>query len=91
MIADPLSLAANLAGLASLSEAVFRHSYKYVKGVSGSREEIIRISRELQSFTGILRSIEALAESLEEEGDKYNPAIRVHHVYSRLSTESIRG
>lgn len=80
-MADPLSLAASLAGLVSLSDAVFRHVYKYVKGVMGATEEIRKIAQELQSFTGTLRSVQALAQSLEEDGDIYDPAIRVHHVY----------
>ncbi|KAL1846031.1 hypothetical protein Daus18300_014378 [Diaporthe australafricana] len=75
-MADPLSLAASLAGLVSLSDSVFRHVYKYVRG-----EEITKIAQEMQSFTGVLRSIQALAESLEEDGDTYDPVIRVHHVY----------
>lgn len=80
-MSDPLSLAASLAGLVSLCDTVFRHVYKYVRGVQGAKEEIAKIAQELQSFTGILRSIQVLAQSLEEEGDPYDPAIRVHHVY----------
>lgn len=80
-MADPLSLAASLAGLVSLSDTVFRYVYKYVRGVAGAKEEIAKIAQELQSFTGILRSVQVLAQSLEEEGDTYDPAIRVHHVY----------
>lgn len=80
-MADPLSLAASLAGLVSLSDSVFRHVYKYVRGAKGAKEEITKIAQELQSFTGILRSVQALAQGLEEDGDSYDPAIRVHHVY----------
>lgn len=80
-MAEPLSLAASLAGLVSLSDTVFRHVYKYAKGVMGSTEEIKKIAQELQSFTGTLRSVQVLAQSLEEDGDTYDPAIRVHHVY----------
>lgn len=80
-MADPLSLAASLAGLVSLSDSVFRHVYKYVRSAKGAKEEITKIAQELQSFTGILRSVQALAQSLEEDGDTYDPAIRVHHVY----------
>lgn len=80
-MSDPLSLAASLAGLVSLCDTVFRHVYKYVRGVQGAKEEISKIAQELQSFTGILRSIQVLAQSLEEDGDPYDPAIRVHHVY----------
>lgn len=80
-MADPLSLAASLAGLVSLCETVFRHVYKYVRGVKEAKDEITKIAQELHSFTGILRSVQALAQSLEEDGDTYDPAIRVHHVY----------
>lgn len=80
-MADPLSLAASLAGLVSLADSAFRHVYKYIRGVKGAKEEITKIAQELQSFTGILRSVQVLAQSLEEEGDTYDPAIRVHHVY----------
>ncbi|KAI3394860.1 hypothetical protein diail_2147 [Diaporthe ilicicola] len=80
-MADPLSLAASLAGLVSLADSVFRHVYRYVRGVSAAKEEISNIAQELQSLTGVLRSIQALAEGLEEDGNTYDPAIRVHHVY----------
>lgn len=80
-MADPLSLAASLAGLVSLADSVFRHVYKYVRGAMAAREEITKIAQELQSFTGVLRGVQALAQSLEEEGDTYDPSIRVHHVY----------
>lgn len=80
-MADPLSLAASLAGLVSLSDTVFRHVYKFVRDAKGAKEEITRVAEELQSFTGILRGVQALAQALEEDGDTYDPAIRVHHVY----------
>lgn len=80
-MADPLSLAASLAGLVSLADTVFRHVYRYVRGCMDAKEEITKIAQELQSFTGILRGVQALAQSLEEEGDTYDPSIRVHHVY----------
>lgn len=80
-MADPLSLAASLAGLVSLSDSVFRHVYKYVRDAKAARDDITKIAQELQSFTGVLRSVQALAQSLEEDGDTYDPAIRVHHVY----------
>lgn len=80
-MADPLSLAASLAGLVSLADTVFRHVYKYVRGAKAAKEEMTKIAQELQSFTGVLRSVQALAQGLEEDGDSYDPAIRVHHVY----------
>lgn len=80
-MADPLSLAASLAGLVSLADTVFRYVYKYVRGAMAAKEEITKIAQELQSFTGILRGVQVLAQSLEEEGDTYDPSIRVHHVY----------
>lgn len=80
-MADPLSLAASLAGLVSLADTVFRYVYKYMRGAVAAKEEITRIAQELQSFIGILRGVQVLAQSLEEEGDTYDPSIRVHHVY----------
>lgn len=80
-MADPLSLAASLAGLVSLCDTVFRSVYKYVRSAKEAKDEITKIAQELQSFTGILRGVQALAQSLEEDGDTYDPAIRVHHVY----------
>lgn len=80
-MADPLSLAASIAGLVSLSDTVFRHVCKYIRGVKEAREDITKLAKELQSFTGILRSVQSLAQSLEEDGDIYDPTIRVHHVY----------
>lgn len=70
-MAEPLSIAASIAGLISLYDGVFRAAFKFSRSAKHYKEEITTISDELNSLSAELRSLEALASSLEDEGDNF--------------------
>ncbi|KAJ3459740.1 hypothetical protein MRS44_015813 [Fusarium solani] len=79
-MADPLSMAASIAGLISLADTLFRHTYKFGRTATGAKKEIQALATEINSFSGILRNLEALADELEAEGQAFEPAFQVDHL-----------
>ncbi|KAI8649318.1 NACHT domain-containing protein [Fusarium sp. Ph1] len=79
-MADPLSMAASIAGLISLADTLFRHTYKFGRTASSAKKEIQALATEINSFSGLLRSLEALADELEAEGQAFEPALKVDHL-----------
>ncbi|RBR25412.1 uncharacterized protein FIESC28_01849 [Fusarium coffeatum] len=79
-MADPLSIAASIAGIISLTDAVFRYTFRYTRTVSGAKDEINRLSEEINSFSAVLRSLHALACDLQAQGQEFVTALRVEHL-----------
>ncbi|RSM07404.1 hypothetical protein CEP52_005228 [Fusarium oligoseptatum] len=79
-MADPLSMAASIAGLISLADTLFRHTYKFGRTATGAKKEIQDLAAEINSFSGLLRNLEALADELEAEGQAFEPTLKVDHL-----------
>ncbi|KAJ4263529.1 hypothetical protein NW762_006348 [Fusarium torreyae] len=79
-MADPLSLAASIAGIISLTDTVFRYAFRYSRTALGAKEEVQQLSEEINSFAGVLRSLHALACHFEAEGQEFKSALRVEHL-----------
>ncbi|KAF4967728.1 hypothetical protein FSARC_4789 [Fusarium sarcochroum] len=79
-MADPLSIAASIAGIISLTDTVFRHVFRYSRTASGAKEEVQQLSDEINSFASVLRSLHAVACHLEAEGQEFESALRVEHL-----------
>ncbi|GAW24092.1 hypothetical protein ANO14919_136720 [Xylariales sp. No.14919] len=75
---DPLSVAASIAGLVTLADAVFRGVYKYCRTASDASDEIKELANRLQSLAGILHSLGILADALEQDGA--HPTIQMTHI-----------
>ncbi|KAI0857775.1 ankyrin repeat-containing domain protein [Xylaria cubensis] len=75
---DPLSVAASIAGLVTLADAVFRRVYKYYKSASDASNEIKELADRIQSLAGILHSLGILADALEQDGT--HSTIQMTHV-----------
>ncbi|KAI0871719.1 hypothetical protein GGS24DRAFT_503531 [Hypoxylon argillaceum] len=75
---DPLSVAASIAGLVTLADALFRGVYKYYKTVSDASQEIEELVNRLKSLAGILHSLKILADALEQDGTQ--TTIQLSHV-----------
>ncbi|KAI0418232.1 ankyrin repeat-containing domain protein [Xylaria grammica] len=75
---DPLSVAASIAGLVTLADAVFRGVYKYCRAASDASDEIKELANRLQSLAGILHSLGILADALEQDGA--HPTIQMTHI-----------
>lgn len=79
-MADPLSIAASIAGIISLTDTVFRYAFKYTRSVSGAKDDIRRLSDEINSFSAVLRSLHALACDLQAQGQEFDCALRVEYL-----------
>ena len=83
-MADPLSVSASIAGLITITDAVFRRTFKYVKAVKGAPDEVSSLTLVLGSLSGILHNLELVAAQFE--GEPFDTAIQVNHVHSCLQT-----
>lgn len=59
-MADPLSVAASVAGLISLAETVIRLGYQYHNGVKGFPADFERLLLEVSSLYGVLCQIKLI-------------------------------
>lgn len=89
-MADPLSMAASIAGLMSLADTAFRYVFKYARGAVGAKKEVESLSTEINALAGVLRSLHALASELEAEAS-FEPTLRMQHlIHCKQSLETIR-
>jgi DNA replication protein DnaC len=79
-MADPLSLAASIAGLISLADLVFKTTYKFVRAAKDARDEIKSLVDEINNLASVLRRLEALTPDLEDEGQSFDPTLRNHYL-----------
>ena len=83
-MADPLSVAASIAGLVNLADVVFGRVYKYVKAVKSSSKEVERLSSEVGALYGILSNLHLIAGQLGESN--YESTMRLEHVHACQKT-----
>ncbi|KAF5020653.1 hypothetical protein F66182_7309 [Fusarium sp. NRRL 66182] len=84
-MADPLSISASIAGLASLADLVFRHGTKYAKGYKGAQKEVEGLFCEVKSLSLALYNLSLVAFDLEESEDvasQQTTNLRPHHLHS---------
>jgi len=72
-MADPLSIAASIAGILSLAGAVIHKTYRYGSDVRGAPEDIASFLRELTVTTGLLAALKTLAESNSQAASQNLP------------------
>src|ERR1700759_4060604 len=66
-MADPLSIAASVAGLVTISEAVFHAVVSYGKEVKHAPEEVTRLAIRISELSGALHSLRLLVVQLSAE------------------------
>lgn len=81
-MADPLSIAASIAGVISLADVVFTRTMKYIKAVKNADEDVMKLSKEVLVLSGALSSLSKLAGELDTAGlrDKAIDDLRMHHI-----------
>lgn len=79
-MSDPLSIAGSVVGIISLADVTFKYVYKYVRAAKNAESEIKALADEIDGLASLLRHLEALASDLEDEGDKFDPALRTHYL-----------
>ncbi|KAF6219211.1 hypothetical protein HO133_005036 [Letharia lupina] len=83
-MADPLSVSASIAGLITVTDAVFSRTFKYVKAVQGAPNEVSSLTLALGALSGILHNLRLVASQLE--GKPFDTAIQVNHTCSCIET-----
>ncbi|KAJ3561470.1 hypothetical protein NPX13_g8934 [Xylaria arbuscula] len=67
-MADPLSIAASVAGLASLAGQVFKTVIDYSNAVKDAKLDVKTLATELRTLSGMLHNLSLLAETLRASG-----------------------
>ncbi|KAH6988109.1 hypothetical protein BKA56DRAFT_714323 [Ilyonectria sp. MPI-CAGE-AT-0026] len=79
-MSDPLSIAGSVVGIIALADVAFKYVYKYVRAAKNAESDIKALADEIDGLARLLRHLEALASDLEDEGDKFDPALRAHYL-----------
>ena len=66
-MAEPVSLAASISGLALIAETVFVNGYKYLMAVRNCEQDVSRLIAECNALCGILGRLLLIANTLEDE------------------------
>ncbi|KAF5511721.1 Vegetative incompatibility protein HET-E-1 [Colletotrichum siamense] len=77
-MADPLSIAASIAGLISLADIVFTRLIKYKKSVKDAEKELGDLAKEVNLLGGALNSLARLARALE--AGSFDSNLRMHNI-----------
>ena len=79
-MADGLSVAASIAGLFTVAEAVTRKAYQYIKEAKNANKEISKLLSETTELFAILHGLHLVA--LRFEGEEFDRTIQTHHIHS---------
>ncbi|KAK7722873.1 hypothetical protein SLS63_009147 [Diaporthe eres] len=81
-MADPLSIAASIAGVISLADIVFIRTRKYLSSAKNADKEVKELSQEVLLLSGALHSLSKLAQALDADGlkDQHIDNLRMHHI-----------
>lgn len=81
-MADPLSIAASIAGVISLADIVFIRTRKYLRSAKNADREVKDLAQEVLLLSGALHSLSRLAQALDADGlkDQHIDNLRMHHI-----------
>lgn len=81
-MADPLSIAASIAGVISLADIVFIRTRKYLSSARNAEKEVKDLSQGVLLLSGALHSLSKLAQALDtdELKDQHIDNLRMHHI-----------
>ena len=83
-MADPLSVSASIAGLVTITDAVFCRTFKYVKAVKGAPKELANLTLAMGTLSGVLHNLNLVAYQLE--GEPFDKTIQATHIHLCLQT-----
>lgn len=82
-MADPLSIAASVAGLITLADTIFRASFQYAKSAKNAKQEALDLASEAQDLAGVLHRLSLVASAFETDPEaEHQHTLRLHHVLS---------
>ncbi|KAK3690507.1 hypothetical protein B0T22DRAFT_481680 [Podospora appendiculata] len=79
-MADPLSIAASIAGILSLADTVYRLVFKYSRSAANAKDEVKLLADEIRASAAVLQGLRLVASGLEAEGQAFDPALRPDHL-----------
>ncbi|EQB59020.1 hypothetical protein CGLO_00651 [Colletotrichum gloeosporioides Cg-14] len=83
-MSDPLSIAASVAGIVSLSAAVFQQVTKFAKEAKNAERNVKELASQTRNLSGVLQNLALLASSLEDQDSA--TTFRAHHLYACSNT-----
>ncbi|KAF3797830.1 hypothetical protein GCG54_00002373 [Colletotrichum gloeosporioides] len=83
-MSDPLSIAASVAGVVSLSAAVFQQVTKFAKEAKNAEKNVKELASQTRNLSGVLQNLALLASSLEDQDSA--TTFRAHHLYACSNT-----
>lgn len=75
---DPLSVAASIAGLITLTELIVSRGYEFVKRVKNAKLEVSQLLAEITALYGVLQSLGLVAARFQ--GDHYNTTLQLEYL-----------
>lgn len=79
-MSDPLSIAASIAGIVSLSAEVFQRVSRFIKEAKGAQKSLRELADQIRNLSGVLQNLYLLASSLENED---TPTIfKAYHIHN---------
>ncbi|KAK7698591.1 hypothetical protein SLS64_012330 [Diaporthe eres] len=87
-MADPLSIAASIAGVISLADIVFIRTRKYLSSAKNADKEVKELSQEVLLLSGALHSLSKLAQALDADGLKDQHIDNLHSLGTLLQVLS---
>ncbi|TGO80148.1 hypothetical protein BELL_0014g00180 [Botrytis elliptica] len=75
---DPLSVSASISGLISILDIIAGKSYKYVKEVRGSTQEVKKLVKEMTDLYGILNQLRLVVSRFDDES--ISSTIQFQHI-----------
>jgi hypothetical protein len=79
-MADPLSIAASVAGLITIAETVIGSGYQYVKNAKDAGSQVSALISEITNLFGVLHSLHLVA--CRFEGEEFDSTMQIHHIHS---------
>ncbi|TGO47906.1 hypothetical protein BCON_0259g00150 [Botryotinia convoluta] len=81
-MAEALGVASSIAGLVSLADTVVRLGYKYIRDVKDAEKSIQNLVKEVNNLSGVLHSLENMAQALEAQDTSVHSSSKIKHLYS---------
>lgn len=89
-MADPLSLAASVAGIVALADKVFVRTRRFLQDYDNNEKDIINLSQQVLLLSGALHSLSRMADALHSDlTDQDVASLRISHLAACHSTLDI--
>lgn len=87
-MADPLSIAASIAGLITIADIVVRNGYKILKSIKDAEKTASILLAEVNTLSGILHSLHNVAMRYEDDNNPvpFDPAMKIYMIHDCYQT-----